>query len=570
MLGAVGLRVEDLRLLDSKGLASARVSPSGLLNALGLDIAIDDIGVLTPDGLASLDNVSLIKLLDASVDVVEDSVLDAQLNALRSQLVALGLGNVRIPLGSNGTQSGIFAFLGLGRDTPLGSAMDVQLGVGDILKTAIALGVNTKGHAVEVPQLSLLGGVNAKLTIVEPPMIAIGPVGTTGHSAQIRLTLNVDTAQIFSGALNTVVEGILGLRVKLPIHIDVVSAIAQLDEMQCSAQPPTMDLIVEAAVLNACVGKIAGNNVANKQSCDLGLGEEELIKLLHVPVLSGKLHIPALRDVDDFSALGMQEGEERSSKMNDLHVGDSVDDITIGLLNLLSGVLRKPANDSGWEGLYQGPDPVSQAVDTYLNASKNAGGTYNVDTLNTLIVDGHGTEGSDNYIPPLLKTNFSFDRAVPKSCLLVACPSSTWDRGTASAALKSYTSMPSGLLDLVGIGTFDNGYQSCAGLLSATLNWNSCVRHNLKKLLNDHPQQVRSILPSGSEIQDLLNPDKTDVACNGVLCLLLKPVLNVLKPMLNGVGSLLRQVLGDVLGLELGRTDVKALHIGCDAAQLVY
>ena len=571
LLGAVGLSVDDLRLLDSEGLANAAVTPSGLLDALGLDIGLQHAGVLTPEGLAALDKVSLLNLLEASAELVEDRALGVQLDALRSRLATLGLSNIQIPLGSLDRQSGIFAFLGLGRSEPLGNAMDVQLGLGDILKTAIGLGVQAKGHAIEVPQLNLMGLVKAKLTIVEPPVIAIGPVGTTGHSAQIRLTLNVDTDQLFSGALKPLVNDVLGLRVNLPIAVDVVSGIGELEALQCSAQPPTMDLVVHSAVLNACVGKIAANNVPDKESCDVGLDEVELVKLLHIPILSGKLHVPALRDIDEVSAMGMIEGEERSSKMNDLHVGDTVDDITVGVLNLLSGLLRKPTTSAGLDSSYQGGDPVSQVVDSYLNASKNAGGlTYNVDTLISLVVSGRGTEGSADYMPPLLKSNFTFPRAVPKSCLLSACPSSTWDAGTFSQAFKAYTSVPSGVLDLVGIGTFDNGYQSCAGLLSATLNWNGCIRHNLKKILNDHSQQVRSISPTSPEIQDLLNPNVNSIACNGILCALLKPVLNVLKPVLNGIGTLLRNLLGDVLGLELGRTDVKSLYIGCDSAQLVY
>ncbi|WP_229301037.1 hypothetical protein [Stenotrophomonas maltophilia] len=52
--------------------------------------------------------------------------------------------------------------------------------------------------------------------------------------------------------------------------------------------------------------------------------------------------------------------------------------------------------------------------------------------------------------------------------------------------------------------------------------------------------------------------------------MLLKPALDVLKPLLNSVGSLLRSLLAQVLGLELGRTDVHVQSIQCTPAQLVY
>jgi len=39
---------------------------------------------------------------------------------------------------------------------------------------------------------------------------------------------------------------------------------------------------------------------------------------------------------------------------------------------------------------------------------------------------------------------------------------------------------------------------------------------------------------------------------------------------LNGIGTLLTTTLANVLGLELGRTDVHVQSIQCNSAQLVY
>ena len=112
--------------------------------------------------------------------------------------------------------------------------------------------------------------------------------------------------------------------------------------------------------------------------------------------------------------------------------------------------------------------------------------------------------------------------------------------------------------------------RSCAGLLSSLLNWNGCVKNNVTKLLTSHPQYLYTINPNSPEIQSLLNRDN-NLTCTGALCTLLKPlVTTVLKPILNGVGTLLTSVLKDTLGLEVGRTDIKALSIGCDTAQLVF
>lgn len=567
LLGLVGLDVGMLTLLDSKGLADAKISPAGLLKALGVNLGIEQLRALSPEGLANIASVTLLNVIDASISAITDNALAVQLNALKTQIINAGLSTIKIPLGSLDDQKGLFAFLGAGRTDPLNAAMDVQLGIGDVLKTAIAIGAN--GHALQANQLDVAGLIKAQLTIVQPPTIAVGPVGTQGYSAQIRLNLNVDTDQLLGGALKWLVKDILGTQVKLPIAVDITNATGTLTALQCSASPQTMDLSVKSSILNACVGKM---DPANKQSCEKGLQDEQLITLLHLPVLTGKLWVPALEYTDSTTGLGMEPGYEdpadpnwsktnRSTQVNQLALGDTVDNIVTGLLNLLSGLLQPPGTTP--------TDITTRLLGSYLDASM-VNGLYNVTSLTNLLLNGRGVASDKDYMPPLLTSNFTFNNAIAKSCLLVACPSSTWNSGTFSAALNSYTSVPGGLLDVLGISTYDNGYQSCAGLLSSLLNWNGCVKNNVTKLLTSHPQYLYAINPNSPEIQSLLNRDN-NLTCTGALCTLLKPlVTTVLKPILNGVGTLLTSVLKDTLGLEVGRTDIKALSIGCDTAQLVF
>lgn len=567
LLGLVGLDVGALTLLDSQGLANAKITPAGLLKALGVNLGIEQLRALSPEGVANLASVTLLNIIDASISAITDNALAVQLNALKTQIINLGLSTIKIPLGSIDDQKGLFAFIGAGRTDPLNAAMDVQLGMGDILKTAIAIGAN--GHALQANQLDVAGLIKAQLTIVQPPTIAVGPVGTQGYSAQIRLNLNVDTDQLLGGALKWLVKDILGTQVKLPIAIDITNATGTLTALQCSRSPQTMDLSVKSSILNACVGKM---DPANKQSCEKGLQDEKLITLLRLPVLTGKLWVPALEYTDSTTGLGMEPGYEdpsdpnwsktnRSTQVNQLALGDTVNNLVTGLLNLLSGLLQPPGGTPS--------DLTSRLLESYLDAAM-VNGLYNVNSVTNLLLNGRGVAGDKDYMPPLLTSNFTFNNAIAKSCLLVACPSSTWSSGSFSAALNSYTSVPGGLLDVLGISTFDNGYQSCAGLLSSLLNWNGCVKNNVTKLLTSHPQYLYTINPNSPEIQSLLNRDN-NLNCSGALCTLLKPLITtVLKPILNGVGTLLTGVLKDTLGLEVGRTDIKALSIGCDTAQLVF
>lgn len=565
LLGAVGLQVDDLRLLDSDGLANAKITPSGLLDALGVDLGVGGLAVLTPNGLAALENVTLLQLIDASLDAVHDQTLRLGLDALGARLLDLGLGNIKLPLGASADSAGLLAFVGLGREEQIGPAMDVQLGIADLVKTAIALGVQERGHAIEVPELNLLGLAKASLMVIEPPTIVVGPVGSKGYSAQIRLNVNIDSSTLLGGALKPLLNDVLGTRVYLPLAIDLATAEATLDALHCSSQPFAMDLSVQSNVLNTCVG---GTDANMKNTCEVGLQNVQLIKLLHVPVLSGKMHIPGLEQMDDQTGLAMEVGHERSTRVNELALGTTVENLTTALLNLLGGVFTRPTN-AYWDGNYTGPDPREDLIDAYLDASKVAG-AYNVDALVNLLLNGQGAMGQAGYMPPLLKTNFSFEKAVPTTCLLVACPSNLWSTGTFSQALKGVTSVPSGVLDLVGISTFDNGLRSCAGLLSALLSWNSCVQHNVQTLLSRHSGQLKTVDGGGPEYASLLNSQAQAVTCTGALCLLLKPLLDPLKKLLNGLGNFLTTVLAEALGIELGRTDIKALYIGCDSAELVY
>ncbi|NLY64705.1 MAG: hypothetical protein GX070_07105 [Alcaligenaceae bacterium] len=570
VLGLVGLDVNSLTLLDSEGLANTKITPAGLLDLLGVDLGIGGLGALTPNGVADINNLTLLNLVDASVNAVTDSTLGVQLEALRAKLLDLNLGGVKIPIGNADNQSGLFAFLGIGNaggDEPLGSALDVQLGLGDILKTAIALGAN--GHALEVPSLSVLGAVKAKLSIVEPPVIAIGPVGTTGHSAQIRLWLDIDTDNLLGGLLKPLVSGLLGTRVHLPVAIDVVSGTGTLEKLECSRKPQTMDISVRSRVLNVCVGGMdAASIMSDKRACEVGLQETELVRLLHLPVLSGKLHIEPLEYTE--SVENLEVGQTVSTRPNPLQLGNTVDNLVTGLLNLLSGLLRPPVAMDGWEGNYQtNPELIPNLLESYLEASE-VNGFYNVDKVTQLVLQGSGNSGDEGYMPKLLTEDFTFDRAIPDTCLVKACPSSTWKRGTFSDALHAYTSIPYGLLELVGIPWMGNNFQNCAGLLSSLLGWNACVKHNLTELFKQHQGKISTVNPDSAEIQSIFDASAKEVTCNGALCVLLKPVLNLLKPILNGVGLLLTTLLDGVLGLELGRTDVTALAIGCDPAQLVY
>ena len=176
----------------------------------------------------------------------------------------------------------------------------------------------------------------------------------------------------------------------------------------------------------------------------------------------------------------------------------------------------------------------------------------------------------------LIKGDFEFVNAIPTTAcwetlgMLYACPIKHWKTGKFSDSFKTLTSTPLGILNVVGIPPLDGGFYSCAGLLSSLTNWNSCVQANLNNLLKQHSDQV-NLTDSSALLQSLKDKSTTDVTCSGALCVLLKPILAPVKWLLNGLGeAILSPLLTKVLGLNVNQSQVKALKINCDAAQLVY
>lgn len=55
-----------------------------------------------------------------------------------------------------------------------------------------------------------------------------------------------------------------------------------------------------------------------------------------------------------------------------------------------------------------------------------------------------------------------------------------------------------------------------------------------------------------------------------IIDLIVELVSLIITPLLNFLGKILDELITKVLGLEVGRTDVKILDIQCDTAQLVY
>lgn len=573
LLQGVGLDVDDLSVLDADGLANASVLTSGLLEALGIDLSINELKALTPNELVSLVNtevglLTLSDIIELSVDLISDSTLQSDLMVLSNAIVSDPLlDTVQLQLFSNGSNNALIQLVA-GSNDPLDAALDTRINLGDLLTTSLLAAYS--GRALVIPDLNLLGLAAVELGIVEPPSIGIGPVGTQAYNAQIRLYLDVDSDNLLGGVLSWLTGTVLGTRIHLPIWIDLVSGLGTLTEIDCDASPREADVLVDSSLLNVCVGDVPDElKWSTKNSCLDASPSTELVKLLAIPLLTGKAEMAPLVHQEQLSDI--QVGQTKSTSVNPLALGNTIDNVVTGLLDLLGGLFRTPTSSLSDDLAYTDAGQnllIENLASQYLEAAKNDAGFYDATAVSNLILNGgdeYDSEGNQ-VLPPLVDTDWPLPNSIPTSCLLTTCPVSNWNDGTFSEAFEAYT-QPGGLLDLLGISTLGNGYQSCGGLLSALLAWNSCLEFNLVKFLQEKPGGID--LSQSADGDSIADASTDNISCSGALCVLLEPVLELLKPLLNEVGTLLSTTLTDSLGLEIGRTDVSVKSVSCGAPELV-
>lgn len=543
VLKAVGVDISKLTVLDSEGLANAKITPAGLLKELGLKVDLD-AGVLTPEALAKIPNVSVGQILTVALNAVSgNEVLSASLKALQAELVKAKLDKVSLSLlvpdtGGNGLLT-VKA-----PDSTNAAALLTQVDLGSILRTTIGIATASK-RGVAIQGLNLLGLVDIQAGIVEPPSIGIGGVGTRAYNAQVRLYVDVDSNNLLGGILNPLVSGLLGTRVHLPIYIDAVSGLGQISKLDCLATPPTATIDVTSYILKACVGKVDDPVVrfSTKNLCtDPGiLQPERLIQLLNLPVPGpATIKLDALKQSD---TLTLQVGQTKSSQANQLDLGSTLSNIVSELLKTLNQLLTPSSGSTS-------TDRANALADSYLNATKNPSGFYDADKVVALLKNGSPTSPSLGDWTRKVMVQDPVLGLFPVEKTL-----SVWE------VLTLQTTPSGGLLGLLGLG------QSCAGLLQQLLAWNSCVKSKVVDALNSAPTGI--VNNAANQLPGSTVPQGS-VGIGGLLQALLSPVIALLKPILDAIGGALSATLSNVLGLELGRTDVKLNALQCGRAQLVY
>lgn len=546
LLTAVGLS-PTLAVLDSKGvLNNVSITPSGLLSALGVNLSIEQLKLMTPQELVGLKgtNFSLPVLIDAikiSADVVSDSPLDVSLGLLDDEIsISAILKDIKLDLFGTPDSPGIIS-LDTPSDDPIGATLDTEINLVDLLTTSILIGA--QGRALSIGAdgaagLNLLGKtINIEAGIVEPPSIGAGPTGTEAYNAQIRLKIDIKSAGM--PLIGSLLE-LLGTSIELPIIIDLVSATGELIDVSCNGPTPSATIKVVSRLGSACIGDMPSDTMwSTKKFCadpDVELNKLTMVKALGIDLLYGNLQLPIgetypdeltfseeeadLLDCHEFSEEGLPglPCTKSSRFTNPLHLGTLLKDLLDGVLGLL------------------GNSPAVPEQLTESQATTIANRYLNLPELRPANADSY-TSGEIQKIEEKIEED-----------------KLNWDR-------------PAGLLD-----TFSQKmtrewklkmtiYANCReGILSDKYEA-TCIRNQLIDSLQS--EAADGWLSGGVKliVGEVAQP---------LLAAILDPIIKLLEVILDGVGEyLVSPLVNDLLGVELSRTDVTVHSIGCGAPRLV-
>ncbi|PWV41327.1 hypothetical protein DDK21_11440 [Achromobacter xylosoxidans] len=517
LLATVGATPAQLDILDAAGLASVNITPSGLLEALGLPVSVAT-GVGTPAQLAALNNLTLGQLLRATVTVMNKAgdTANVGIGLLGSAIdEVLKVMPVNIPVKLFGDGGVLDLNLASG---DINSALQANVNALNVLETAlvIANGQNLVNLGLNVPLL----GVQAQARIVEPPSIGVGGVGAQATSAGIRVYLRANTSNI--PLVGPLLANTLGTRIDLPIIIDVAQStgtVSKLCKAPLTESQATID--VTSSVANICLGRFPGmasdtddlknNFLSLTNSCQpssfAAIQPYRVLNVLNLLPLTSKVTLPIFNSTAPVSVTLTEPPSPNSTATV------TATSVNLGALasNLADAVVGGILGDLIGTGT-----PLTPAQRTGLATTLVGGGGNNAGkSISQVVNDMQWSSTALNQLGQRMSTG-------------------------------GLTGLLGGTLQVVG--------NLLNSLLFAPLGDLSCA-------LTFTPDALRQCRINGVSTLALSGSNQV----GGVLSI----VVTLLQPLLGMLSSLLQQLL-DLLGLSVGQTDVSLLSVDCGKPRLVY
>lgn len=517
LLATVGATPAQLDILDAAGLASVNITPSGLLEALGLPVSVAT-GVGTPAQLAALNNLTLGQLLQATLTVMNKAgdTAGASLGLLTNAInVVLNVMPVNLPVKLFG-DGGVLDLNVISGD--INSALQANVNALNVLETAlvIANGQNLVNLGLNVPLL----GVQSQVRIVEPPSIGVGGVGTQATSAGIRVYLRANTSNI--PLVGPLLANTLGTKIDLPIIIDVAQStgtVSKLCQAPLTESQATID--VTSSVANICLGRFPGmssavdnvqaNFLSITNSCQpssfAAIQRYQVLNVLGILPLTSKVTLPIFNSTAPVSVTLTEPPSPNSTATV------NATSINLGALasNLADAVVGGILGDLIGTGTPLTPEQRASLATTLVGG----GGSNPGKSISQVVNDMQWSSTALNQLGQRMSTG-------------------------------GLTGVLGGTLQLVG--------NLLNSLLLAPLSDVTC-------LLAITPDAIRQCRVNAVSTLALSGGNQV----GGVLSI----VVTLLQPLLGMLSTLLQQLL-DLLGLSVGQTDVSLLSVDCGKPRLVY
>jgi uncharacterized membrane protein len=238
-----------LQLISYNGIANTNISLLELVKQLPINIGTVDSVLQAPITVSDFLN-AYVQALSKAPDAAS---IDLGFVQQQVALIEAKLGDVPITLGD---------ILNVNANTTdPNAALNTNISALDILSAAILAGDSKNGVSLPAVTINLptVANISLMASVIEPPQIGVGGVGTTAHTAQIRLGLNISLVN------NPTLPSNQSL-LNIPLYVEVASADATIKNIQCNT--PTEggslgDIVtIEAkpGLLNAFLGTLDTNS----------------------------------------------------------------------------------------------------------------------------------------------------------------------------------------------------------------------------------------------------------------------------------------------------------------------
>ena len=250
------------------------VSYNGLLGAsVGLGDVWTELGLGTPTQILNSD-VTYRDFLNASADALNNQGDPSSVAA------ATVLGTLATQVGT-GAHFKFGDMLAIASGDP-GDAANAQMNVLEMIGMAASVANGTNLLNLTLPiTIPGVSSTTMKMSVIEPPVIATGPVGTQAHTAQARIQLDLTLVQRLTVLLQ---QGI----VHLPVYVEAAGADGTLTNIRCATPATNSDITVHT-VTNAVTAKVGTATDASliDSSIPADVRDAEIVNLTNLVRVTG-------------------------------------------------------------------------------------------------------------------------------------------------------------------------------------------------------------------------------------------------------------------------------------------